>query len=477
MRSLTTEFKVGLFTLLALAALFYMFFVLSPDLIDPDESKIYYTVVDNASGIVPKTHVRTNGVTVGKVEDIVLEVSHTRIEFSVGKKVKIPLGSKVEIRTRGLLGETFLEIVRAPDVGEYVKENKIIPVNSDQVGISQLIGIVGDIAKDIKKVTNTLAVVLGGDDGQSSFGNILKNLEQSSSNLSEILGSNKEGIENIIENLNVFSENAASVLDEENSRRLDDILTKFESTMQDVRSSANNVKLVSEKIEEGEGTLGQLVNDDETIEELKAAIKDVRQVISPATKLKVDVDYSGQFRDDNSNQHYFNLVFRTRPDRFYLVGATTTKQDVKESTTVVSTESEGGSTTTNTSESSSTENALKFNFQFGKRWGNLVMRFGLFETTGGFASDFYMLKDRLRLTVEAFDWDSESQIRRTAHVKAYARILFLDNIFVMVGVDDLTRKASLTEDESEKARVFLGAGLSFNDDDLSTILGTAAVAL
>jgi phospholipid/cholesterol/gamma-HCH transport system substrate-binding protein len=477
MKSLSTEFKVGLFTLLAFAAVLYMFFVLSPDIIDPDESKPYYTIVDNASGIVPKTHVRTNGVSVGKVEDIELQASHTRINFSVENRVQIPIGSKVEIRTRGFLGETFLEIIRAPDIGEYIPSGQLIPLNSDQVGISQLIGIVGGIAKDIKKVTNTLAVVLGGEDGQSSFANILENLESSTGNLREILNTNKEGVQDIIENLRVFSTNVSSVMDEENSKRLNDILSQFESTMADVKSSANNVKLVSAKIEEGQGTLGQLVNNDETIEELKAAIKDVRQVISPATKLKIDVEYNGEFREDNTNQHYFNMVFRTRPDKFYLLGATTSKENVTKSTTVVSSESVGGETTTNKSETSSTDRSLKFNFQFGKRWGAVALRFGLFETTGGFAGDFYMFRDHLRFTIEAFDWDSESEIRRTAHVKAYAKILFLDNIFVMVGVDDLTRKASSDGEDSETSRPFFGAGLSFNDDDLSTILGTAAVAL
>lgn len=477
MKSLTTEFKVGLFTLVALVAVVYMFFVLSPDIIDSDSADPYYTIVDNASGIVPKTHVRTNGVTVGKVEEVLLEASHTKITFGVEKGVKIPGGSKIEIRTRGLLGETFLEIVRGPDTGVYIKAGNLIPMNSEQVGVSQLIGIVGGIAKDIKKVTNTLAVVLGGDEGQNSFGNILTNLEDSTGNLREILAHNKESVHDIIENLRKFSNNAATVMNDQNTKRLDEILSQFESTMADVRSSANNVKLVSSKIEEGQGTLGQLVNNDDTIEELKAAIKDVRTVIAPATKLKIDVKYQGEYRDDNTSQHYFDMVFRTRPDKFYLLGATSTKEDEISTTTVTSSETTGGQTTTDTTEKQIAKKALKFNFQFGKRWGAVALRFGLFETTGGFASDFYLFRDHLRLSLEAFDWDNESEVRKTAHLKAYARILFLDNIFVMIGVDDITRKASTDGKDSDTSRPFVGLGLSFNDDDLKAILGTAALAL
>ena len=477
MKNLTTEFKVGLFTFLALVTVIYMFFVLSPDIISPEDSKEYFTVVDNASGIVTKTHVRTNGVSVGKVEDIKLESSHTKIIFSVSHDVKIPVGSSMEIRTRGLLGETFLEIIRLPDEGKYIEQGSLIPLNSDKVGFTQLIGIMGNIAKDIKKVTNTLADVIGGDSGKSSFKNILSNLDFASKNLAQILKNNRNGVSDIIENLEAFSSNMAAVIDEENAERLDIILSKFESVMEDVRSSANNVKLVSTKIEEGQGTLGQLVNSDDTIQELKAAIADVRSVIAPAVKLKVDVQYQGEFRDDNSNQHFFNMVFRTRPDKFYLLGVTNTKIDEKNTTLVTTNKIESGETTTETSERTVAKAAVKINFQFGKRWGFLALRFGLFETTGGFAGDFYLFNDKLQFTVEAYDWDSESLIRRVAYVKTYSKILFTENIFAIIGVDDLTRMTSSDGIASAKYRFFAGMGLQFNDDDLKSVLGTAALAL
>lgn len=474
MKNVTTEIKVGIFTLIALSAIVYMFFVLSPDLLDSEKENKFYTIVDNASGIVAKTHVRTNGVTVGKVQDVVLESSHTRIEFTVRERVKIPAGSKIEIRTRGLLGETFLEIVRAPDVGQYIEPGKVIPMNSEKVGMSQLIGIVGDIAKDIKKVTSTLAGVLGSQDGKSSFAAILQNLESSSANLKYILEDNRGDLRVVIANLKQFTGDMTEVLDRDNKEKLDRILAKFETTIDDVQSSASSVKLVSQKIEKGEGTIGQLINDDAAIEELKAAIADVREVISPATKLKIDVAYQGEIRNDATTQHYFNLVFRTRPDKFYLLGFTDLSENRKES---VKTETVDGETT-NTTETYSVENALRFNFQFGKRWSNLALRFGLFESTGGIGMDYFFLDDRFKLTFEAFDWESDSEIRNTAHMKAYASILFLDHIFAIIGVDDLTRKDSyIVEGESRRPRPFFGAGLNFTDDDLKAVLGTAALAL
>ena len=72
MKPLGTEFKVGFFTLLALLVTGYMFFVLSPDTFKSETYSSYYTIVKDAAGIVVKTHVKTNGVIVGKVRNITL---------------------------------------------------------------------------------------------------------------------------------------------------------------------------------------------------------------------------------------------------------------------------------------------------------------------------------------------------------------------------------------------------------------------
>ena len=136
--------------------------------------------------------------------------------------------------------------------------------------------------------------------------------------------------------------------------------------------------------------------------------------------------------------------------------------------------SEGQSTKTTIKKT----NALKFNVQFGKRWGYAGVRFGLFETSGGFATDLYLFNDKLRVSVEAFNWDTQSNaIRRSAHVKAYATVLFYNHIYFLAGVDDPTRTDPVTGEATKDLNYYVGAGLNFNDEDLKAIFGTAALAL
>lgn len=494
LKSLGTEFKVGLFALVALATLGYMFFVLSPGAFENKEYVTYYTGLKNAAGIVSKTHVKANGVSVGKVKEVILERTMTKVSMEVDKEVPVPVGSRIEIRSVGLLGDVHLEVVRPGGEERLVEPGGFIPQSDDAVDMQTLVSLVGDIARDIRKVTNSLANTLGSKEGEQSIQSIVENIERvtadlraTSGTLKNVIGDREGDLQDVLSNvrdgvrdLREFSASLKDVLDQDNKDRIDRILASFDESMVDVKGAAKNINLVAEKIEKGEGTIGRLINDDVTLTEIEGAIKDIRQVLAPATKLTVGVDYHAEFRKDESSQHYFNMVFRTRPDRYYLLGITDTTYDNVETRTVTeNSPGEGGEgPSTTTTERIKNEKALKFNLQVAKRWYNFTARFGLFETTGGFAGDYHLFRDNVRFTVEAFDWDTKDKtIRRTAHLKAYASVLFYNHIYILGGVDDPTRTDPATGKANKELNYFFGAGLTFNDQDLKAIFGTAALAL
>lgn len=481
-----TEFKVGLFAVIAMGTLGFMVYTIDPDSLNDEEMLVYYTILDDADGIVSKSHIKTNGVSIGKVDSVELKGNATHITMKIRAEVKIPVGSKIEKRSTGLLGDRHLEIIRAPNTEEYIENLGFIEQDNQAVDMGQLVSLIGDIAKDIKTVTHSLSNVLGNKKGEQSIQNIVDNIEGLTADLKattktikSAIGDRESDIQDIVTNvrdgvkdLREFSAGLKEVLNEENRRRVDRILASFDETMVDVRSSAKNINLITAKVEKGEGTIGRLVNDDETLSELEGAIKDIRKVLAPATKLKVEVDYHSEFRKDETSQHYFNIVFRTRPDRYYLLGLTDTTNDIIEEREETLNDEPNDKTTRRTINE---EKALKFNLQVAKRWHWFSLRFGLFETTGGFASDIYLFRDRFKISMEAFDWDTKrTTIRRNAHFKAYASILFYDHVYVLAGIDDPTR----TDEDgkvSKDKNYFFGAGLSFNDEDLKALFGTAAL--
>lgn len=471
MSNMGSEFRVGVFSLLGMAASAFAVFVISPDLFDSQERYEFFTILKDASGILPKTHVKTNGVNVGRVKSVSLEKNATRVLMEINSGVEVPVGSKIEIRTVGFLGDKFIEIVRTDDMSKgLIKPSEEIPRATDTTDLNEVIDIVGSIAKDIKKVTENLAKVLGDKKGQTSIQNIVDNIEDLTREAKEILQENRDDVRSLVANIESFSGSLNEVLDEENKGKLDRILANFDVTMEDVKGASKNINLISEKIERGDGTIGRLINEDETLDELEGAIKDIRKALSPVNRLQVEVDYHGELRRDNSSQNYFNLNFHTRPGSYYVLGFT----DVSELSRDTATETLPDGTVR---ERIKEKQAIRFNAQIARRWHWAAIRFGLFESSGGLGGDFYAFEDRIRFTLEAFDFAGEdTEFRTFAHVKAYVSALFYNHIYAIVGIDDPTRKDLLTDKVDKELNYFFGAGVSFNDDDLRALFGLAAVA-
>lgn len=511
-KDLGTEFKVGAFTLTAIAVIGYMFLFLNPKLFESTANRKYFTVMKDAGGLVVNSHVRTNGVLVGKVLAVKLEENSTRVTMEIGSDVKIPVGSQIELKVKGFFGDNYLEINRVSGVSEFIENGGIIAYKNDAMDMGGVLTMVGDIAKDVKKVTASLALAMGDDKGQKRVDEIvvniqeltrsikdilaenrgdvrslLSNLEKTSETLKNVLGDNEEDLDKIVKNvrgttddLKKFAANLKDVLNDENKAKVERIIASFDDSMVDVKGATRNIRMISDRIEKGEGTIGKLVNDDAVLQDIQGAIKDLREVLAPVTKLQLIVDYHGELRRDESTQHYFNVQFQTKPDRYYLVGFTD-KQNQTVETNTETLESEPATDDkpahNRTKETIRTENAIRFNLQFAKRWYNIAARFGLFESTGGLASDLYLFSDRVRFSVEAFDWKSkDNAIRRVAHMKAYTSVTFFNHLYAIGGVDDITKLETGTGKQDPKTNYFLGAGLSFNDQDLKAVFGAAALA-
>ena len=107
---------------------------------------------------------------------------------------------------------------------------------------------------------------------------------------------------------------------------------------------------------------------------------------------------------------------------------------------------------------------LKFSAQIAKRYYNLGLRGGLFESSGGVAADYYLFDDRLVLSMEAFDFDPDEN----PHLKFKANYTPFQYLYLTGGFDDFI------SDEGKES-VFFGMGLQFSDQDLKTLLSGAPI--
>lgn len=506
----TTEFKVGIFTLITFVVIGVIAFTLEGNPFG-NNTISYYTDLENVGGVGPRTQVRTNGVPVGEVTNIEILDDGARVHLEVAEDLQILKGSYIELRSRGILGDVYLEIVRVKDQNsqDVIPVGGLIPKAKEVDDLNALMSSIGSIAKDIKTVSHTLKNVIGNEEGQSSLKNILSNIEEITSSTKEFVRTETQSVATLISNLNDASDRINSIL-ERNDARIDElmvaamdatedvrafaaelsqlvsgenqdrfarIVASVDASMEDLRIASSKVQLIVDKVERGEGTIGQLVTKDDTANDIRQTLKEVQEVLRPATKLEIAVDYKGEVRSSEDNGRFgnqFNFLFSTRPDRFYLLGLSDSAASEEIVRKTVRTDPNNPDIRQEESEIIRDKPKIRFNAQFAKRFSFFGVRFGLFESSAGVASDVYLFGDRLSATLEAFNFgdDPDSALRADtkgfARVKSYANVFLTPNVYLTGGADNILRESG--------PYGFLGLGLRFTDNDIKSLFGAAALS-
>ncbi|WP_186646984.1 MlaD family protein [Fluviispira vulneris] len=495
---MTSEIKVGLFALVGASVLTTTAFVLGGN---PFASKKqhFHTVLNNVGGVAERTQIRASGVKVGEVTSVEILPDGARVNFDVDSNVKIPSGSYIEIKSRGILGDVYIEIVRNLKGTGEMKSGDQMPRNPESNDMETLMTNLNAIARDIKKISGSLANVLGTSEGETSIKNIVSNIEGVTRDLREITGSQKENLKEAIQGLRDTSVRLSKLI-ERNDAKIDQIIAdvktfttelrqistpenreKIESIITSVEAAAASIKRMAAKVENGEGTLGQLIAKEETAEEVKATLKSIQDAVRPISQLKITVQDRAEARlanavpgDKYTNE--LNLLLSTRPDRYYLLGITNAAYARKVTNKTETSTTTGNTTVTNTQENVPEDvDKLRYNLQVAQRFGFMSLRLGLFSSSAGLATDFYAFKDKLVGTMEISQFngvpipsDTLYGNRGFINLKLFVNYFITPNFFVTGGVDGLVI--------SEKPLPFLGAGISISDDDLKGLVGIASIA-
>jgi phospholipid/cholesterol/gamma-HCH transport system substrate-binding protein len=348
----------------------------------------------------------------------------------------------------------------------------------------------GEVAENINKLTNSLANVFSGEKGKASLRSTMESMQEMAETLNRTVQKNNEDITKIIANFSDFSK----ILKDMGDANSDDIhgivanVRRASEKMEDIIAGINNIttkinegkgslgKLVNkdemidnltgtltslnkiaDKIERGEGTLGKLVNEDETVENINASLTSINDYLQKQDDYKTYLNYRGEYLfDDNELKSYLSLRIQPREDKYYLFQIVDDPGGKEEVTDIIKT-TNGVTTTEHIVETD--KGALKFSAQIAKRYYNIGLRGGLFESTGGVGLDYYLFNDHLTLSLEAFDFDSD----RNAHLKFKADYRPFKYIYISSGFDNFI------SDEGKES-FFVGAGISFADEDIKSLL-------
>lgn len=465
MAKLSAEAKVGLLVIVASVVLLYMTFAVGKYEFGEKKGYVVTAVFDSVSGLDSKAAVRMAGVQIGTVEAVELEDSRAKLTLRILPGVKILRGAEAAIKTMGLLGDKYVDIIpphaASGRVGErsgVYQDRERIDATASPSDADQLISKLSAIADDIKKVTASLSQVFGSARGEQSMEDILHDLRQTTANIKEFSYALRSDGGELVVRLNELAKNLNGVVDE-NRDNLKVTLENVREASKSAEMALASIDNVTKRIDRGEGTLGKLVTDDGMYNNIDSAAKGLTDYVSRVERLKTTVAFRTEYLFPKSKS-YFTLELRPQPDKYYIAEIVSDPYAVYKRVDTVLTP--GGTTTAETY-----EEKLRFSLEFAKRWGNLALRMGLIESKGGLGADWFLFDDRVRFSVDSWNFDSKEPKNENAHMKATATWNVNKVLFMNAGYDNFLNK--------DRAAGFAGIGLRFDDDDLKYLLGSVPI--
>ncbi|MES3038953.1 MAG: MlaD family protein, partial [Bdellovibrionota bacterium] len=394
--------------------------------------------------------VRTAGIPVGIIKEIQLVDGQARIEFTVKSDIPVTTSALVQIKSVGILGDRHIEVYPGSPTDAPLPNGSQILNVKDQASLDNIIGQVGEIAGSLKDVTANLKEAVT-EDGTNKhiLGRIVRNIERLTADLSEMTAENKDQIRDIVDQVH----NITGTLDELiNDQSEAGFKKTWNRTLARIDTTMKNIDEVAGKINRGEGTIGKLVNDESTIDNLNATLENFGGLTETAVRMQTAFDYHAEYLDTvAATKSYIGVQIQPGPDRFYYVAIVDDPAGVVDITDSKTT-TPGGSLIEESRNRKVYHSKTKFTALFGMNFYDATVRAGLFENTGGLGLDYNFFRKKLRLSVEAFDFQK-------TNLRAYARYNLGYGFYVLGGMNDMM-------DKNDVRSGYLGAGIFLTNDDL-----------
>ncbi len=265
------EYKVGITILVAIIVgiLGYRFMAEIPLFSQTYE---VYADFDRVDGVVSGTSVFMQGVKVGSVRRVeFMDNDSLRVDMTFNMDRKLPEGSIAYIRTVQVL-DTAIEIERSSSTTMVESGGRIIGRYDE--GIMGTVREIGESAgRNIESSTEKLSDVLGRIDlvleegGENDIRQTLSGLNNTISGVERILDARGQDIEDSI----IHLRNTLQTIDgltSDQQEQIENIIANLESTTSQFDSVAKEIDELSvelnevmRKINQGDGSMGKLIND------------------------------------------------------------------------------------------------------------------------------------------------------------------------------------------------------------------------
>ncbi len=447
-----------------------------------------FTYFDQVAGLNVQSAVRIAGVKVGDVRTITLENGKARLVLGLSSKVPIYRDASVSLGSIGILGDKFVDLDPGHSAKGPFPEGVPLPSKAG-VSLENLMETLADVGKNVKGVTQALNESIGGEQGRQKLDEIVDNIRVLTAEFRSMSQENHGAINHTMANVEALSadlrdrlpklaqqfeavgKNLNAILDE-NRPELKGVVGDVRKLAQSFQGTAENLKVLTDRVNKGDGTIGKLLNDETTIKKINEAVDNVNNMLGGFNKMDFRLDMNAaQWTKRGDSRVGLGLDIVPRPDYWYSLGfASTPDGKINQSThTITQLDPVTGQPVSapQTIQTITTDQAFTVSAQFAKRLGPAVFSAGIVENKGGGGVELRTLDDRLRLGFLAYDF-TKSDEKPNPRYRFTTSYQFWKGAYIQAGVQDIANKDLRT--------AFFGAGLRWKDDDLKKLVGLAGAA-
>lgn len=287
---ITNELKVALTILAALILGFIGYRVMS-DLPLLRQSNVIHSYFERADGLTPGNSVYVNGVRVGSVKRMELARGDSVIvTMNFDLDVDIPKNSVAYLESSGLLDEKAI-IVERGDAEENLQYGDTMK-GVYRGGMMETLKQEGeqlseDVSESFEKLNGLLAQLntMFDDETKGKVDSVMQNLQNTSQNISGILENKREEMESSIEHAHQFLANVDTI-STRNKSRVDSVLTGLDRSLSELEMLSRDLKKTNAelngiltKINNGEGSLGKMLNDPALYDNLESLSGEMNSLV------------------------------------------------------------------------------------------------------------------------------------------------------------------------------------------------------
>ena len=256
------EIRVGIMAVVAIFVLYFgLNFLKGIDIFSP--ISYYYATYDNIGGLVPSSPVYVKGFKVGQVEevkyDFTKEVAFV-VKISVKNDIVVPKGAKIELFDDGLMGGKAIQLVYAPLTASQELYTPGDTVES-QIGGGLMAQLSGELLPKIESISTqadsllrSVRVLVESNELKNSMSSIEKTTADLAVSSAQLKGLMKNDVPRIMKDVNVLTSDFKQVSG--NLKKID-----FAATFSSINHTIENLSLITDKVNNPEGTVGMLLND------------------------------------------------------------------------------------------------------------------------------------------------------------------------------------------------------------------------